>query len=222
MKVPTSVQTREKPEGLRERNKREKLLRIRNAARALFARQGFEATTARQICARAGIGGGTLFLYVRDKRELLFLTFEEDARALFAAARAEAAGQRDLVGQLMAYFGRFLDYYARDPGHAKSLVQELFFREHDPARMGRLTLEYAAHVAELVTRAQERGVLRADLAPMLVANVLFAHYAYWIQGWLGAGLVSREGAELGLRSALLLALDGLRPSATGHGKEHES
>jgi len=198
-------------QGLRERNKAEKLLRIRNAARALFARRGFEATTAREICERAGIGTGTLFLYVRDKRELLFLTFEEDARRIFAEARAAAARESDFLAQLMAYFGRFIAFYARDAAHAKSLVQELFFREHDPERLGRLTLEFGAHLAELVAQAQARGALRADVAPMPVAQALFAHYGYWIQGWLGAGLVSRQGAEDGLRRALELQLDGLRP-----------
>ena len=196
--------------GLREKNKRDKLLRIRNAARALFAQRGFEATTAREICERAGIGTGTLFLYVRDKRELLFLTFEEDAQRIFAEARAAAARETDFVGQLMAYFGRFIAYYARDTQHAKSLVQELFFREHDPERLGRLTLEYGAHLADLVAEAQSRGALRGDVAPMQVANALFAHYGYWIQGWLGAGITSRKGAEEGLRRALELQLDGLR------------
>jgi AcrR family transcriptional regulator len=197
-------------QGLRERNKREKLTRIRAAARALFAKHGFEATTAREICERAGIGTGTLFLYVRDKRELLFLTFEEDARRIFAEGSAAAARKRDLVEQLMAIFGRFIDYYARDRAHARALLQELFFREHDPERMGRLTLEFGAHVADLVAKAQARGELRADLGSMLVANTLFAHYAYWIQGWLGAALTSREGAEDGLRRSLELQLDGLR------------
>jgi AcrR family transcriptional regulator len=197
--------------GLRERNKREKLARIRAAARALFAKRGFEATTAREICERAGIGTGTLFLYVRDKRDLLFLTFEEDARRIFKEGSAAAARERDFVAQLMALFGRFIAYYARDPAHAKALVQELFFREHDSERMGRLTLEFGAHVADLVAKAQARGALRADVRPMLIANALFAHYGYWIQGWLGAGLVSREGAEDGLRRTLELQLDGLRP-----------
>src|SRR5215831_3828920 len=100
------------PAGLRERNKREKLARIRAAARTLFRKHGFESTTAREICERAGIGVGTLFLYVRDKRELLFLTFEEDARRIFAEARAAAARETDVVAQLMAYFGRFIAYYA--------------------------------------------------------------------------------------------------------------
>ena len=197
--------------GLRERNKRDKRERIRTAARALFAERGFEATTARDICDRAGIGTGTLFLYVKDKRELLFLAFEEDARAIFAEARAASARQRELVDQLMAYFGRFIAYYARDAEHAKAVVQELFFRAHDPERMGRLSLEFGAHLAELVASAQARGELRDDLGPALVASTLFAHYAYWIMGWLGAQLVSRRGAEDGLRRALELALDGLRP-----------
>jgi len=204
--------------GLRERNKREKLTRIRAAARALFAKRGFEATTAREICERAGIGTGTLFLYVRDKRELLFLTFEEDARRIFAEGSAAAARERDFVAQLMALFSRFIAYYARDPAHAKAIVQELFFREHDSERMGRLTLEFGAHVADLVAKAQARGALRADVGAMLVANALFAHYGYWIQGWLGAGLVSREGAEDGLRRTLELQLDGLRARPTGEAR----
>ena len=198
-------------QGLRERNKREKLTRIRAAARALFAKHGFEATTAREICERAGIGTGTLFLYVRDKRELLFLTFEEDARRMFAEGAAAAARESDLVDQLMALFGRFFAYYARDRAHSKALLQELFFREHDPERMGRLTLEFGAHVADLVAQAQARGELRADVPPLLAANALFAHYAYWVQGWLGAAITSREGAEDGLRKTLELQLDGMRP-----------
>ncbi|HTO70531.1 MAG TPA: helix-turn-helix domain-containing protein [Myxococcota bacterium] len=199
--------------GLRERNKREKLARIRSAARALFRKRGFEATTAREICERAGIGTGTLFLYVRDKRELLFLTFEEDARRIFAEGRTAAAGERELVGQLMALFGRFIAHYSRDVAHAKELVRELFFREHDPDGMGRLTLEFGAHVADLVGQAQARGELRSDVPAAAAANALFAHYAYWVQGWLGAGVLSRDGLEDGLRGALELQLEGLRPRA---------
>jgi len=210
------MEAREMPEpaaGLRERNKREKLARIRAAARTLFRKHGFEATTAREICERAGIGVGTLFLYVRDKRELLFLTFEEDARRIFAEGRSAAAGERQLIDQLMALFGRFIAYYARDVAHAKELVREIFFRAHDPAGIGRLTLEFGAHVADLVAKAQARGELRPDVAPAVAGSALFAHYAYWVQGWLGAGIVGRDGVEAGLRSALVLQLEGLRPRA---------
>jgi AcrR family transcriptional regulator len=195
--------------GLRERNKREKLARITAAARELFRAKGFEETTAREICERAGVGTGTLFLYVRDKRELLFLTFESDARRLFAEGKAEAARTNGLVAQLMCLFGRFTAYYAVDRALSKAIVQELFFRTHDPGGLGRLTREFAEHVADLVAASQTRGELRADLTPARAAMALFAHYAYWTLGWLGTEMLARESVEPGLRRALELQVEGL-------------
>lgn len=199
--------------GLRERNKREKLARITAAARDLFRAQGFEATTAREICERAGIGTGTLFLYVRDKRELLFLSFEADAQRLFAEGKAEAARTSGLVDQLMCLFGRFIAYYARDLALSKAIVQELFFRTHETGGLGRLTREFSEHVSDLVAAAQARGEVRNDLTPARAAMALFAHYSYWTLGWLGTGMLARETIEPGLRRSLELQLEGL---ATTH------
>jgi AcrR family transcriptional regulator len=210
MAQPTPPET-----GLREQNKREKLARITAAARQLFRAKGFEATTAREICTRARIGTGTLFLYVRDKRELLFLTFEADARELFAAGKAAAEHTDGLVEKLLCLFGRFIDYYARDPELSKALVQELFFRVHEPGGLGRLTREFADHVADLVVRAQAAGELRDDVPPAVAAMTLFAHYAYWMLGWLGTGMIPQDGVQPGLRRALELAVDGLASRKEG-------
>ena len=57
--------------GLRERNKAEKLQRIRKAARALFIKRGYDDTTMRDIAKRAEVGFGTLFTYASDKRAFL-------------------------------------------------------------------------------------------------------------------------------------------------------
>lgn len=195
--------------GLRERNKREKLARITAAARHLFRTKGFDATTAREICARARIGTGTLFLYVRDKRELLFLTFEADARALFAEGQAAAERAQGLVEQLLCLFGAFIEYYARDPELSKAIVRELFFRVYEPGGLGRLTREFADHVSERVSRAQAAGEIRDDVSPAVAAMALFAHYSYWMLGWLGTGMVPRDAVQPGLRRALELAVEGL-------------
>jgi hypothetical protein len=109
----------------------------------------------------------------------------------------------------MCLFGRFTAYYALDRALSKAIVQELFFRTHDPGGLGQLTREFAAHVADLVEAAQARGELRADLTPARAAMALFAHYAYWTLGWLGTELLSRESVEPGLRRALELQVEGL-------------
>lgn len=203
-------------EGLRERNKREKRARIERAARELFERKGFEAATARAIAARARVGLGTLFLYARDKRDLLFLVFADESRRLFdEAERAIAARPRaGLVDQLMELFGRFLAFYAGRPELAAALLRELFFRPYEPERLGALSREYAGRVAALVERARDRGELRADVPVPLAAQALFAHYAFWTQAWLGSRVVARDEAEARLRDALALQIDGLRPAAT--------
>jgi len=212
----TAVRPRSRaPESLRERNKREKRARIERAARELFERKGFEAATARAIAARAKVGLGTLFLYARDKRDLLFLVFADESRRLFAEAeRAVAARPRaGLVDALMELFGRFLAFYAERPDLAAALLREFFFRPYEPERLGALSREYGERVAALVERARDRGELRADLPVPLAASALFAHYAFWTQAWLGSRAITREEAEARLREALVLQIDGMRPAA---------
>jgi AcrR family transcriptional regulator len=197
------------PESLRERNKRQKRDRILATARRLFERKGFEATTAREICRRAGIGTGTLFLYVRDKRELLFLVFRDEARDLFRSGREKAAAAPTLIDALMALFGEFVAFYARNPALSKLIVEELFMRDHEPDAMGALTSEYLDCVQEVLAGPRSRGELRGDVTPLEQSAAFFAHYSFWVQAWLAGAVASREQAEAGLRRALGLQLEGL-------------
>ena len=59
------------PEGRRERKKRELRGRIYEAARRLFVRQGFEATTVTQIAAAADVAPATFFLHFPNKAAVL-------------------------------------------------------------------------------------------------------------------------------------------------------
>lgn len=197
------------PESLRERNKSEKRARILASARSLFERQGFEATTAREICRRAGIGTGTLFLYVRDKRELLFLVFRDEARGLFRSGSKKAAAAPDLVDALMALFGEFIAFYDRNPELAAAIVGELFLRNHESEALGALTSEYLDCVQAVLAGPLARGELRGDATPLEQSRAIFAHYGFWMQEWFGGAVASRKEAEAGLHRALELQLQGL-------------
>jgi AcrR family transcriptional regulator len=56
--------------GKAEEAGRKKRQAIIEAARAIFARQGYEATTIAEIAAAAGVAVGTVYLYFRNKREV--------------------------------------------------------------------------------------------------------------------------------------------------------
>lgn len=199
--------------GRRERNREAKRARIVEAARALFAERGFEGATARDISRRAGVATGTLFLYVEDKRELLFVVLAEDAERLFSHGARAATRARSLPDALMALFGPFFDYYADQPALARSILEELFLRPHEPQRMGAFSREHASHLAKLVAAAKERGEVRPDVPVAAATRACFAHYAFWIQAWLGSGQVNRVQFETRLREALALQLAGLGPAS---------
>lgn len=198
--------------GLRERNKQDKLRRILRAAETLFEEQGFEATTARQISRMADIGTGTLFNYVRDKHELLFLVFEAEALALLDEIEAAVVRKRDVVEALMAIFGPFIDSYARHPELSRHFVRELFFRRREDAP-GMAALD--ARLVELVRGVLQRGVaagrLREDLDPDHAIALIMAQYGFWVQGWLGMERVPHAAVRSGLRRCLALCIDGIGP-----------
>jgi len=201
------------PGGRRERNKRDKLARIVLAASGLFREQGFDATTGRQICERAGIATGTLFLYVRDKRELLFLIFQPLADA---ALERQAPGLREgegVVEGLVRLFGSLMRIYAKDAPLARLFVQELLFRDDPVDGMRALTAELVSRVSQIVADGRARGELRTDVASDELAEAFVAHYVLWIQLWLGTGAAGRRAAERGLRRSLALQMSGAASSA---------
>ena len=64
--------------GLRERGKLEKRRRIRQAARDVFLEKGYDDATTREIAERADVAIGTLFVYAKDKRDLLMMIINDD------------------------------------------------------------------------------------------------------------------------------------------------
>ena len=194
--------------GLRERNKLDKRSRILAAARELFREHGFEQTTGRQICERAGVGTGTLFLYVSDKRELLLWVFEEDARRILDYR--PPAGSGSPVDRWLSVLGPFLTLYARNPRLSASYVQELLFRPESPPELIRLNLDLHNAISEIARQAQTDGDLRRDVDAKEIAALVIGQYAHLVQLWLGIGALGSRQVRTRLRRGLTLLMEGIQ------------
>jgi AcrR family transcriptional regulator len=74
-------------QGLREQKKHRVRTAVVEAALELFAERGFEATTVRDIAARAGVSTATATRYFPTKEAMLFPEAELRTRALYHAIR---------------------------------------------------------------------------------------------------------------------------------------
>src|SRR4051812_8979767 len=93
--------TAEATMGRRERNKRAKLERIVAAASELFAEHGVDDVTTQQIADKADIGSGTLFLYAKNKGELLLLVQNAHYAEALERGTIAASTVTNTVGAVM-------------------------------------------------------------------------------------------------------------------------
>ena len=130
-------------------DKRERILR---AAVKVFARKGFYASRVSEIAKAAGVADGTIYLYFKNKDDLLISLFEsrmERVNQILADAIAGATRPRD---QLTAFVRAYLQLIADQPTAAEVLTIELrqstkFMREYSAQRFGELLRLLAGVIA---------------------------------------------------------------------------
>ncbi len=80
-----------KPEGLRERKRRQTLQRIAEVGVTLFLAKGYEGTTLDEIAAEAGISRRTFFHYFKSKDEILLARLASYADGIKASVAENAS-----------------------------------------------------------------------------------------------------------------------------------
>lgn len=172
--------------GLRERNKQEKLARIRRAALELFQAKGYEATTTKEIAEAADVAIGTVFMYANDKRDLLFLIFNDALDGVVDHAFSRVDGRKPLSLQAFEVFSHFYAAFHQQVLLARLLLRELvFFSE------GKQAAQYMENrrriMAQLQSMAREAiasGAIHADGDAERIANTFFFLYSGEVRFWL--------------------------------------
>jgi AcrR family transcriptional regulator len=199
---------------LREQNKVDKRERIRAAAAELFTRRGYADATLREIAQLAHVGLGTLFNYAADKRDLVFLIFNEELGRLTDAVLVEADAGLPLVDQLIAIFHAHYRYFGSQPELSRILLQELTFYSEGKhaAEFLRIRQRLIAGIETRVVLAQAAGQVRGGEPPELIARLLFFVYSASVRWWIGAPHPDAAQGLAELRRLLQMQMVGLVPS----------
>jgi AcrR family transcriptional regulator len=210
--------------GLREQNKLEKRQRIREAARELFSKRGYDSATLRQIARRAHVGLGTLFNYAQDKRDLVFLIFNEELAAVTDEALRAAESHRSLLDQLMDIYKPHYEYFSKHPALSRILLKELTFYSEgkQAAAFQEIRGRLIAGIEKAVRTAQQDRRIRTKEKAPIVARQIFFISSGAIRWWI-ASLSPHAGEGLAeLRRLLELQLHGLQPALKLRNNRFES
>lgn len=193
----------------REAAKADKLARIVSAARKLFIERGFEETTTAAITEAAGVGVGTLFLYVSSKDDLLVMVFRDELSHIWDEAFAAVDPDSSLVDQLAKLFSDVVAKHERDPALTRAFLKELMFVS-DAQRAGVMEFmdSWLDRLAALLAGAQASGSLSTAVHPRALANNLYSLFFHQLQCRYG-GYVSPHALPARLREAVQLQLLGL-------------
>jgi AcrR family transcriptional regulator len=199
--------------GRRERNKADKRRRIIAAATRLFEERGFEATTTAAIADEAGIGAGTLYLYVDSKEDLLVAVFREEVGRAWDAAFAQVDPSQPVVEQVLSAFGHVADYHEHDPGLARAFFKELLFvSESARPAVSDFMRGFFEQLHALLEEAQRRELLDGEIPVRSLAENLYASW-YLLMQRRHTRELSDESLRRRLDSSFRVALHGITPSS---------
>lgn len=188
----------------------EKRGRILQAAIKVFAKNGFYATRVSEIAKAAGVADGTIYLYFKNKDDVLITIFEDGITQLLAILREVAESEEPFEHRI----SRIIELQLGLLEEQRDLAEVITVNLRQSSRLLKqyaapLFMQYIDVIAGVVREGQEQGAFRSDLNPRVVARSLFGALDAILLTWaLG------EGDPAALRKAAThcasLFLEGLR------------
>ncbi len=167
----------------------DKRLRILDAAVKVFAHEGFFKARVSQIATEAGIAPGTVYLYFKNKEDLLISIFEVKMHDINTRFQAAIMEKEDGRSRLECLVRMHLVGFQKQPDLAACFQVELrqsgrFMRENVKGELQR----YFYLIREIVELGRRDGSFRNVLPVRLVTHLIFGALDEVVSTWVMSGM----------------------------------
>lgn len=170
---------------------------ILDAAERLFARQGFDPTTIKEIGAEAQLNPALLYYYFGSKEELYKAVLQRMVTELVATGGQVMEATPAPADAIRALVATQVEFMLARPEIPKLIVREMI--DHDAHHAETVILQLAAglfrRLCDLIERGQRAGVFRADLEPRFAAVSTISQVVYFITYRPAVGIFFGVGPE---------------------------
>ena len=166
----------------------DKYQRILDAAVAVFAEKGFFTSRIADIADRADVADGTVYLYFKNKDEILSTAINTAFDGFMNLARTELKKLADPAERLRRLAFLHLDAMGSNRNLAVVFQMELrqsarFLSEFSHQHM----IEYLRLVRDAITEGQAEGIFRREMSDKYAANCFFGALDEMVTSWVLSG-----------------------------------
>lgn len=183
---------------------------ITDAAVEVFAEKGFHQARISDIARRAGVADGTIYLYFKNKEDLLLSIFEEKMDFLLSGLTAALDGVDDPVERVRK-FAIFHFQQVRENRSAAEVLQiELrlsnkFLKDYRPEKLW----AYLGVFGQIVREGQESGLFRKELDPFVTMWAFFGGLDEIAMQWVLSRKADRFSLEYAARQVADVFIRGM-------------
>lgn len=192
---------------------------ILDAAEQIIALQGYHEAQISRIAAEAGVAAGTVYLYFKNKPDLLVCLFRNRLSMLIDEARAALAGVADPREKLR----RAIRQHFRSLGSRPDLaaVTQIEMRQADTSvqqQISALMKGWFKVIDEVITEGRERGLFTRAVPAKQIRNMVYGTLDQTVTAWVLSG--HRFDLEALAEPTYTLILNGVTHMSEGGEGEH--
>ena len=155
---------------------------------SVFAEQGFFQSTIAQIAKEAGVADGTIYLYFKNKDDILVQFFSYKTKQVFDRFREAVNQGRTSDEKLRNLIRRHLEEFQQDLNMAVVYQSETHRNNRQvEEQIKEMSKMYMDIVSEIVEQGQAEGTVRKDLYVGLVKRFIIGAVDEVINTWIHAG-----------------------------------
>lgn len=152
-------------------DKRQKII---DAAVQVFAGNGFYNSTVADVARVADVADGTIYLYFKNKEDLLISLFEHSIEVFIQAAHHEMDKATSAVERLKGFILLHLKLVQKNQNLAQVIQIELrqsskFMKEYANEKF----FEYLKILQDILEDGQKEGVFKSSFNPVILKRAIF-------------------------------------------------
>lgn len=193
-----------------KKNTTEKYQKIIDAAIKVFAKKGFYNSKVSDVAEEADVADGTIYLYFKNKDDLLISIFEHSMDFFFQQAKDHLQGIVSPSEKLKKFIALHLALVQKNQNLATVIQIELrsshkFMIEYRPEKF----LQYLQILEKIILEGQEKNLFKKTVDPEIAERIIFGAIDELALVWI---LMKKKRFELDTAAEQLFQLiyDGIK------------